>query len=105
MRSNMPRTCTAKSPDSRLGSDVWVAAMTAAQRGVKRAVWLLQIREEVSDLVQLLLAEALEGRHDARTGLQRAQDRLARNARPDVREVGGERAVAAVADLVACQAG
>src|SRR5213595_1198908 len=34
MRSNMPRTCTAKSADSRLGSDVWGVAMAADQRGV-----------------------------------------------------------------------
>src|SRR6478736_9562402 len=76
-----------------------------AGSALSAAAWLLQIGEEVGDLVELLLPQTLEGGHDARARHERAEDRRARDARPDMRQIGRQGAVAAVADLVARQAG
>src|SRR5437764_7742076 len=68
---------------------------------------LLELREEVDELVELLrilLLQGDEGRHGSRGVDERAGDRVAGQPRPDVGEVRPGAGVAVLADLVAALA-
>src|SRR6476619_2629021 len=115
MRSNIVRTWAANSGDSgdgrliasaRAGSvSAFIEARLPPRRpapsGPPGAAWaaLLQRREEVRHVVELLPREVLEGGHDAGARLQRAQNRVARDAGADVGQVRARARVAVVAQL------
>src|SRR5436309_14576297 len=114
MRSNIVRTWAANSGeegDSRSIVSAPAASVSAfitarlpprgpAEPGSPTAA-LLQRGQEVRAVVELLLREVLEGGHDARTRLERAQDRVARDAGADVGQIRAGARVAVVSQLVA----
>src|SRR3954447_23578184 len=90
MRSNIASTCGSASGPEEL-----------MRRG------LLQARQEVDELVELLgalLLQRREGRHRRRRVDERPRNRLAAKARPDLGQGRPGASVAVLADLVAAEA-
>ena len=96
-RPRCGRTSRAPGPPPALPAPV-------AARGERARPRLLELRQEVDDRFELLRRQVLERRHRRRRVHERARDRLAREPRADVRQVGPGPGVAVVADLVARQA-
>src|SRR3954453_14155676 len=86
MRSNMASTCGSASRTAVLMREVLLEAR--------------QERDELVELLRVLLLQRLERRHRRSWVDQRARDRLAPQARPDVREGRARSGVAVLADLV-----
>src|SRR5271165_7600679 len=97
MRSNIARTWPASSVPA-------CAPTGAPARGRAATAVLLELREEVDDRRELLRREVLEGGHRRRRVDERSRDRLAGQARADLRQVGPRAGVAVLADLVAGEA-
>src|SRR2546421_6745743 len=97
MRSNMRFTWPANSPDSRVGRSVKLTP-SIPRRGPAPAKASVQRGEEVREVVELLRAQVLEGGHDARPDLQRAEDRRPRDAGANVGQLRPRPVVAVLAD-------
>src|SRR5215203_3829184 len=95
MRSNIACTCVSGNvPDAGAPPLTGQLLVVALQRR--------DVRDQLVELVGLLLAQRLEGRHRRGRVDQRPGDRVLAEPVPDVGQVGPER-VAVLADLVAAE--
>src|SRR5215218_6015460 len=105
----MPRTWLANSSESRSGTALpaSVSDETLMRARLERAEPvrpLVERGEECRQGLLLLRRQARVGRHDARADLERAGDRVARQARTDMRQLRTRPVVPVVPELVAGEA-
>src|SRR5262249_29134807 len=101
----MPRTWVANSSESRCGRSLPEAVsgetLINPRLPRRRPLRSVQGRQELRERVELLGRQALVGRHDAGADLQRARDRVSRQAGADVRQLRPGAVVSVLTELVA----